>query len=76
MTKYGAKDFKWNDKDELFFKDKMVFRLERDQTNPDMYWILWPDSVKSAGFYNYTRARENALTTAVSNANKGSGEAL
>jgi len=34
-------------------------RIEQDLVYENMYWVVWEDGVKSADFYNKTRAIEH-----------------
>lgn len=64
MRHSSAKDFKWK-KNELLFEDKIFMGVVQDKTYPNMYWIKYPDNMKSLDFYNLTRAKDHCLTEAM-----------
>lgn len=35
-------------------------KIVPDELYPEMYWIQWPDRVKSADFYNIQRAKDHS----------------
>jgi len=55
---YGLSDTYWKD-DKLYFHKKDT-KLKIIPSENELFRIEWPDRVKSADFYNFTRAREAA----------------
>jgi len=70
MRIYGTNDLEWKGKG-LFLKQKNpLIQIVEDTTHKGMYRLLWPDGVKSADFYNFTRAKDHAMTMALRELNK------
>lgn len=67
MRVYGSNDLIWKDKD-LLLKKPLISILE-NPTHKGMFWVLWPDGVKSADCYNLTRAKDHAMTIALQTLN-------
>lgn len=33
-------------------------KIKQHKDYPSMYWVVWPDGIKSQDFYNLTRAKD------------------
>lgn len=66
-THYASSDFTWK-KDKLYFNDLMI-EVVPHESFPNMFRLRWPDGILSKDFYNYTRARDNALKVSLTKKN-------
>jgi hypothetical protein len=54
------RDFNWK-KDKCFLGNEYIGKIVEDQNVKGMFWIEWPDHIRSNDFYNKTRAKDNLI---------------
>lgn len=73
---HGSEEFSWKN-NELYRKDTLVARIEKDGEQKKMWWIEFPAGTFSADYYNKSRAKDNAIALLLTelNAEETCGEA-
>lgn len=69
MRIYGRKNLKWL-KNSLWEGDNYKLAIVEDSEHKGMFWLKWPDGVKSEDFYNKTRAVDHAIRLTLQDLNK------
>lgn len=75
MRIYSSKALKWEGNKlyhPTYMGDRYICELIPDEKHPSMFWIEWPGSIRSADYYNFTRARDHAIKLTLTDLNKQS----
>jgi len=56
----GRNRLKWKGND-LFFQNIRIIAIYEKDDDPELFYVEWNDGVRSADYYNKSRAKEHAM---------------